>query len=80
MSYLAESSKPSQCSHCGGDMIFEMQVLPTLISKLRLVQSPGMHLEFGTILVYTCKTSCWSSGASSMTEAVILQNEKYFKK
>lgn len=80
MTYLSESSKPTQCSHCGGEMVFEMQVLPTLISKLRLIQSPEMRLEFGTILVYTCRKSCWGTGESSLTESIVLQTEKYFKK
>lgn len=60
-------------------MIFEFQVLPTLIPKLRLTcdGKDGARLEYGTVLVFTCRRSCWTPDANSRKETIILQTEKY---
>lgn len=58
-------------------MVFEFQVLPTLIPKLHLTSDrhEGARLEFGTVLVFTCRQSCWSTDSNIQKEAVILQSE-----
>ncbi|KAJ9575490.1 hypothetical protein L9F63_007648 [Diploptera punctata] len=69
---------PVTCTHCHGKMLFEMQVLPTLIPKLRLLGpgGDGIHLEFGTVLVFTCRQSCWASADKWREERVIIQAER----
>lgn len=71
--------KIRKCEYCDGEMIFEFQVLPTLISKLKLVgdASDGSRLEFGTVLVFTCRKSCWTTDANLRKELLILQTEQY---
>ncbi|XP_014217503.1 programmed cell death protein 2-like [Copidosoma floridanum] len=67
-----------RCRHCGDEMIFEVQILPTLIPKLKLSSRSerNFQLEFGTVLIFTCARSCWSSTDSYREEHVIVQAEK----
>ncbi|CAH1974921.1 unnamed protein product [Acanthoscelides obtectus] len=70
---------PKKCQYCQGEMVFEFQVIPTIISKLQLITDSRhvARLEFGTVLIYTCKKSCWSTDTSFRVETAILQNEVY---
>lgn len=69
----------NRCQYCQGDLVFEFQILPTIISKLKLVTDSEKcdRLEFGTLLVYTCRKSCWDADNSIRIEHVILQKETY---
>ncbi|XP_062276460.1 programmed cell death protein 2-like isoform X2 [Scomber scombrus] len=65
----------SRCGSCGGGRTFELQLMPALVSLLRgeLECAGGggsaeVELEFGTVLVYTCTNSCWTSGSDSPVE------------
>lgn len=54
------------CVSCGGPRTFELQLMPALVSLLqRKDGSTETELEFGTVLVYTCTSSCWSPGSGS---------------
>ncbi|XP_017786647.1 PREDICTED: programmed cell death protein 2-like [Nicrophorus vespilloides] len=66
---------PKVCKHCQAEMTFEMQILPTIIPRLRLNTDPVQveRLEFGNVLVFTCKKSCWSSDTQYRQEEVIFQ-------
>lgn len=72
------------CGHCGSGRILEFQLMPALVSLLRICD-PNMELtvEFGTVLIYTCQSSCWKSGANSpMEEFAFVQadpDHKLFK-
>ncbi|GJQ69538.1 putative programmed cell death protein 2-like [Trypoxylus dichotomus] len=70
---------PRNCQYCHGDMVFELQILPTLISKLHLTSDPKetTRLEFGNVLIFTCQRSCWSTDATFHQEMVITQAEVY---
>ncbi|XP_013872272.1 programmed cell death protein 2-like [Austrofundulus limnaeus] len=57
------------CVSCGGPRTFELQLMPALVSLLQTKEgSSETELEFGTVLVYTCTNSCWSSGSDSAVE------------
>lgn len=58
-------------------MVFEFQILSTLIPKLRLPVDgrEGARLEYGTVLIYTCGQSCWSTNAVVQQEAIVVQAE-----
>lgn len=45
------------CMKCGGPRVFELQVMPQLLVHLK-VDSTGNSIDWGTLLVYTCKDSC----------------------
>ncbi|KAJ7994410.1 hypothetical protein DPEC_G00248990 [Dallia pectoralis] len=74
------------CSRCGGTRVFEFQLMPALVSLLQRTD-PGAGLEtaleFGTVMVFTCTNSCWSSGSTSpVEEFVYIQadpDQKLFK-
>ncbi|RZC33517.1 programmed cell death protein 2-like, partial [Asbolus verrucosus] len=53
----------NKCSYCQGDTVFEFQLLSTIIPKLKLVADAKNcpRLEFGTVLIFTCRKSCWST-------------------
>uniref|UniRef100_A0A1B6EQJ5 Programmed cell death protein 2 C-terminal domain-containing protein n=2 Tax=Cuerna arida TaxID=1464854 RepID=A0A1B6EQJ5_9HEMI len=66
---------PQQCQHCDGSLVFELQLLPTMISTLQLVGSGRGHIEFGTVLVLACQRSCWDPQDTVRPEYVIVQRE-----
>ncbi|XP_066260026.1 programmed cell death protein 2-like [Euwallacea similis] len=65
------------CKYCKKELIFEFQLIPTLISKLRLSCDPPYcnRLDFGTVLIYTCRDCCWEPNDSFKEETVIVQRE-----
>jgi len=67
-----------KCRNCGDEMIFELQVLPTIIPKLLLNprSERNFQIEFGTVLIYTCIRSCWSATDLYREEQVIVQAER----
>ena len=71
---------PKICKHCHGELVFELQILPTIIDRLRLMSDIGKttRLEFANILLFTCRQSCWSSDSTFKQEAVVLQTEVYY--
>uniref|UniRef100_A0A1B6CVA3 Programmed cell death protein 2 C-terminal domain-containing protein n=1 Tax=Clastoptera arizonana TaxID=38151 RepID=A0A1B6CVA3_9HEMI len=67
---------PRSCRHCKGNLVPEIQILPTIIPCLKLHDGTAGHLEFGSVYIYTCKKSCWTPGDSSKEEFVYVQCEK----
>lgn len=65
-----------KCQNCGGDVICELQVLPTLIPKLKFENHEAVPIDFGNILVYTCLKSCWDTPDRMRLEGVIVQQEE----
>lgn len=56
---IAKHPKPEEippCQYCGGDRQFEFQIMPQMLSVLKETK-----LDWGVLLVYTCKNSCSSS-------------------
>ena len=58
LSLTTPKDLPKRCSYCGGPVSCEIQLLPTLINSLGLINGDA-GIEFGNILVYTCFKSCW---------------------
>ena len=61
------------CSRCGSKRVFEFQLLPTLIYKLKEFNSSSIIPEFGTVMVYTCNNNCWSDDNQLLEEFIYLQ-------
>lgn len=64
-----------KCSNCNGDVICEIQILPTIIPKLKLENNDSAPLEFGNILVFTCIKNCWDTPDKMRIENVVVQQE-----
>ncbi|XP_055642383.1 programmed cell death protein 2-like isoform X2 [Toxorhynchites rutilus septentrionalis] len=61
-----------RCQHCGSELICEVQILPTLIDKLRLeATGDRVPIDFGTILIWTCMKSCWDTPDRMRTEMLV---------
>ncbi|KAM6973382.1 programmed cell death protein 2-like [Aplochiton taeniatus] len=60
------------CHLCGSLKSFEFQLMPALVSLLKSEDSNSqVTLEFGTVLVYTCRNSCWPPDSSSPVEEFV---------
>ncbi|XP_008549222.1 programmed cell death protein 2-like [Microplitis demolitor] len=71
-------SKIEPCKYCGAERIFELQILSTIIPKLKLVpcRERDFEIDFGTVLIFTCSASCWSANDTYKEEYVIVQAER----
>lgn len=60
------------CGSCGGARTFELQLMPALVGLLRRKDGGEAELEFGTVLIYTCTSSCWTEESGSTVEEFCL--------
>ncbi|KAM7359729.1 programmed cell death 2 like trus [Cochliomyia hominivorax] len=66
-----------KCPNCNGDTICEVQILSTLIPKLKMQQNnENASIEYGNVLVFTCLKSCWDTPDKMRYEKVLVQVEK----
>ncbi|XP_053671213.1 programmed cell death protein 2-like [Anopheles nili] len=73
---IKEISVPPYCQYCKNEMICEIQLLPTLIEKLRFeVNGDRVPIDFGNVLVWTCVKSCWDTPDKMRQELVLIQIE-----
>ncbi|CAH1174151.1 unnamed protein product [Phaedon cochleariae] len=49
--------KIPECEHCGGDRQFEFQIMPQMLTLLK-----ETSLDWGVLVVFTCKNSCTDKG------------------
>lgn len=64
------------CANCAGPLLCEVQLLPTVIPKLRFaVNGDAAPMEFGNVLVFTCQKSCWDTPDRMRFELVVVQPE-----
>ncbi|XP_061175530.1 programmed cell death protein 2-like [Saccostrea echinata] len=61
------------CPSCGGPVVFELQLMPALVNFLQLPENSGPATEFGTVIVFTCKNSCWDGQSKTIQEFVHVQ-------
>ncbi|KAK3586101.1 hypothetical protein CHS0354_033221 [Potamilus streckersoni] len=76
------SAEQTTCSECGCLRVFELQLMPALVPYLHLPQSIDPAVEFGTVLIYTCKASCWKDGDTNKSELALVQSDpdqQFFK-
>ncbi|KFB37457.1 AGAP001972-PA-like protein [Anopheles sinensis] len=76
ISPIKDITIPPQCQYCKSEMICEVQLLPTLIDKLRFeVNDERAPIDFGNVLVWTCVKSCWDTPDKMRQELVLVQTE-----
>ncbi|KAK3799963.1 hypothetical protein RRG08_002378 [Elysia crispata] len=69
------------CPNCGGERIFELQLLPALLPWLQAEEiEDDVEIDFGTVMVFTCKKNCWQDKSALnppqlMEEVVVLQGD-----
>ncbi|XP_050167434.1 programmed cell death protein 2-like isoform X2 [Myiozetetes cayanensis] len=61
------------CSVCGSSRVFELQLMPALVSLLHT--DSDLSVEFGTAIVYTCERSCWPTNHQTPLEEFIFVQE-----
>lgn len=61
------------CPSCGGEVVFELQLMPALVNFLQTSEKAGPATEFGTVIVFTCKNSCWDDKSTTKRELVLVQ-------
>ncbi|NXM05276.1 PDD2L protein, partial [Tyrannus savana] len=61
------------CSACGSSRVFELQLMPALVSLLHT--DSDLSVEFGTAIVYTCERSCWPTNHQTPLEEFIFVQE-----
>jgi len=72
---LEEKDVP-KCEHCGADRICEFQILPQLLSELKVTPMDPNEptLDWGILTIYTCKENCQSEGGQYIEEFLWRQN------
>ena len=63
------------CPNCQGARLFEMQLMPALVHILNTSSPIAEHLDFGSVLVYTCSNSCWNLRDTFRVEYAFVQSE-----
>lgn len=53
------------------------KVLKNILQMLGGGDMSGSHIEFGTVLIWTCRQSCWASGDYVREERVVVQAERF---
>ena len=48
------TTKKTKCTNCGGDIVFEFQIMPYLF----IIEPKIAFNDIGTIVIYTCKNCC----------------------
>ncbi|KAG0023606.1 Programmed cell death protein 2 [Podila clonocystis] len=62
------------CPDCQGPRTFEFQIMPQLINYLAIDHSASDALDFGTVLVYSCKENCHVAGKHYQHEIALAQH------
>ncbi|XP_066248550.1 programmed cell death protein 2 [Euwallacea similis] len=68
---IAENPIPSHipnCEYCGCTRIFEFQIMPQMLYELN-----EKHLDWGVLLIYTCKDSCKGDSINSYKREFVFQ-------
>eukprot|EP00455_Lapot_gusevi_P000321 TRINITY_DN10152_c0_g1_i2.p1 TRINITY_DN10152_c0_g1~~TRINITY_DN10152_c0_g1_i2.p1 ORF type:complete len:405 (-),score=50.15 TRINITY_DN10152_c0_g1_i2:9-1223(-) len=71
--HILDTSTVPPCPVCGDARIFEFQVLPQFLYYAKVEErseSPVDSLDFGTIAIFTCRSSCQNSPKQSMNKYV----------
>ncbi|KAF9963250.1 Programmed cell death protein 2 [Modicella reniformis] len=62
------------CPDCGRERTFEFQILPQLLNHLGIDHSATDALDFGTVLIFSCKDNCHMGGKYYQHEIALVQH------
>ncbi|CAG8618858.1 3280_t:CDS:2 [Cetraspora pellucida] len=62
------------CPHCGQERTFEFQILSTLLNYLQVDHMQNDSLDWGLLLVYSCKDNCHVSDKNYVEEILWRQD------
>ncbi|XP_048402742.1 programmed cell death protein 2-like [Stegostoma tigrinum] len=65
---LGLESATAACELCASPRVFEFQLMPALVNMLKSSSSQEWTVEFGTVLIYTCRRSCWTPTSHTPVE------------
>lgn len=71
--FIAKEPLPSNipnCEYCGGPRQFEFQIMPQMLSELK-----EHDLDWGVLLVYTCKESCIGDSINSYKKEYVFKQD-----
>ncbi|XP_067011362.1 programmed cell death protein 2 [Anabrus simplex] len=76
--WLASSNIPSSgdippCQYCGSPRDYELQILPQMLNHLAL-DGVGKSVDWGVLVVYTCRKSCNDEGPAYKEEFIWKQD------
>jgi pre-rRNA-processing protein TSR4 len=64
------------CEHCGAKRVYEMQLMPTMISMaLHATKKQPLkeRIEFGVVALFVCSRTCYPKSSSYVKEYVFVQ-------
>jgi pre-rRNA-processing protein TSR4 len=70
---LPEKDVP-KCRYCGGERVYEFQILPQLLYKLKIEDQPD-PMEWENLVAFTCKNSCKKEGVTYYEEVLFRQTD-----
>ncbi|KAI8346048.1 programmed cell death protein 2 [Mortierella sp. GBAus27b] len=71
---IPKSEDIPPCPDCGRERTFEFQILPQLLNYLAIDHSANNSLDFGTVLIYSCKDNCHVDGKHYQHEVALVQH------
>ncbi|GES88346.1 programmed cell death protein 2 [Rhizophagus clarus] len=77
--WVSDIDKPTvqdinPCPHCGQERTMEFQILSTLLNYLEINHLQQSSLDWGTLLIYSCKNNCHIENMYYINEILWRQN------
>lgn len=69
---ILEEKDVPKCQHCGGERVYEFQILPQLLYQLKIEDRPD-PMEWENMVAFTCKNSCVKEGVTYYEEFLVQQ-------
>lgn len=71
---ILEEKDVPRCRYCGGERVYEFQILPQLLYTLKIEDRPD-PMEWANLVAFTCKNSCVKEGVTYYEEVLFRQTD-----
>jgi len=71
---ILEEKDVPKCKYCGSERVYEFQILPQLLYKLKIEDRPD-PMEWANLVAFTCKNSCVKEGVTYYEEILFRQTD-----